>query len=259
MFARTDRLVVGSCLLLFLGGSWTVAEEAGHPLSEERQAEIKKSLDDQLGRLNAKLKNDPADVQAVSARGAVYFHLGKFTESVADFDRMIELDPKTRASHWRRGISLYYAGEFKKSAKQFELYHTFDNVDRENGIWRFLAQARAFGFEKARAGLLKYEKTDRAPFPDVYAMFAGKLTGGQIVERIKSAKISTTERDKRLFYAHLYVGLYAEAQQKPDMTAQHIRMAVANPWGQEAGGGPGYMWHVARVHFQNLKRKPAAE
>ena len=103
---------------------------------------------------------------------------------------MVELDPKIAPSHWRRGIAYFYAKKYKQAANQFEIYHTFDDVDRENGIWRFFSQAKAYGLKKAREGLLKYEKDDREPFPDVYRLFAEEITPEQILDRIRDAKIT---------------------------------------------------------------------
>src|SRR5437660_465498 len=39
------------------------------------------------------------------ARGLVHFKAGKIKESIADFDKYIELKPDAKISHWQRGIS----------------------------------------------------------------------------------------------------------------------------------------------------------
>src|SRR6185295_5125654 len=161
-------------------------------------------------------------------------------------------DPKIESSHWRRGIAYFYAGQHEKAARQFEAYNSFDNVDRENGIWRYFSQRRAFGKEKAREGLLKYEKDDREPFPDVYQLFEGKRTPEQILAKIKAAEIGDEARESRYFYAHLYIGLNHAVENKPDEAVKHLRKAVANTWAPGAGFGPDYMWHVGRVHYDLL-------
>ncbi len=135
------------------------------------------------------------------------------------------------------------------------MYHTFDDVDRENGIWRYLSQAKAYGLEKAREGLLKYKKDDREPFPDVYRMFAGKMSGAEVLARISAARISVEDREKRLFYARLYIGLSEFVEAREATALEHLREAVANSWGRRAGFGPRYMWHVGRVHYELLRAK----
>jgi len=178
----------------------------------------------------------------------LYFFRGKFPEAVADYEKMVELKPDLETSHWRKGIAYFYAKRYKDAATQFENYHLFDNVDRENGIWRYLSQTKSMGRDKARAGLLKYEKDDREPFPDVYRLFAGELTGDEVVKRINDARISPREREQRLFYAELYVGLNEYVEGRFDAAEKHLAEAAKNDWGSKAGYGPNYMWHVARVH-----------
>ncbi len=185
----------------------------------------------------------------------MHFFRGEFREAVRDYEKMVGLDPSLETSHWRRGIAYFYAGRYKDAAHQFEIYHTFDDVDRENGIWRYLSQAKAHGLETARKGLLKYKKDDREPFPDVYRMFAGKVDGDAIIEKILMAKISADDREKRFFYAHLYIGLGEFIEGREKSAREHLRLAVANSWGPRGGFGPKYMWHVGRVHYELLRAK----
>jgi len=226
-------------LLLLLQGA------DGHPLSDERRAAIRKDAE-------AVVANPAA---SLGERGDAFFKLGRFAESAADYEKMLERDPSLEKSHWRRGIALFYAGQYEKAARQFEVYDTFDNVDRENGIWRYFSQVKAFGKEKAREGLLKYAKDDREPFPDVYQLFEGKRTPEQILEKIKSAELSDDDREMRYFYAHLYIGLNYAVENKPDEARAQLRKAVANAWGPRAGYGPTYMWHVGRLHYELLTKK----
>lgn len=210
-------------------------------------------LDAEIADLTDRIAKSPDSVDLYSRRGDKHFFRGKFTEAVADFDKMVELKPDLEKEHWRRGIAYFYAKQYKDAARQFEIYHSFDNVDRENGIWRYLSQVKSVGKEQARKGLLKYEKDDREPFPDVYKLFAGELTGDEVLGRIREAKLSPAEREKRLFYAELYVGLNDFVDDKLESAQKHLGEAVDNRWGRQAGGGPGWMWHVARVHHAMLR------
>lgn len=209
-------------------------------------------LEEKLAALDQQITATPDDVELYSQRGDVRFFLGDFREAVADYDRMVELRPELDASHWRRGIACFYAGEYEKAAGQFERYNSFDNVDRENGIWRYLSQVKAYGLDKAREGLLKYEKDDREPFPDVYRLFAGDITPDEILQHIADASISDSERQKRLFYAELYIGLNHAVEDKPDEARPHLEAAAGNKWGESAGYGPNYMWRVAGLHRDRL-------
>ena len=246
----TAALVLTCAAALLAAGDEPTADE--HPLSERTRAELRKEFDREIADATRAVEKDPRDVGAYSRRGDAYFFRGDYPEAVADYNRMVELRPETGVSHWRRGIALFYAEEYEEAARQFERYHGFDDVDRENGIWRFLSQAKADGLEEARKNLLPYDTRDREPLPLVYRLFAGTKTADEVLEEIRAAKVDDREREKRLFYAQLYVGLDYTVRDKPDLARRHLREAVANTWGPGAGYGPRYMWHVARLQYETL-------
>jgi len=233
-----------------------------HSISHVDGEKLAESLQKNADLLSAKLLDkDSPRVRLLSQRGDALFFLGDFKEAVADYEEMVDLDPQQGDSHWRRGIARFYAGKAKEAAQQFEAYHSFDDIDRENGIWRYFSQYRAYGPEKAKQGLLKYRKTDREPFPDVYRLFSGDTTPEKILAAINNAEISKDEREKRLFYAQLYIGLNHAVEGRGEDAIVHLRESTANSWGRTAGYGPQYMWHVGRVHLnlllEKLKKKKA--
>ncbi|MCA9041695.1 MAG: tetratricopeptide repeat protein [Planctomycetaceae bacterium] len=201
---------------------------------------------------------DDLEERSHSIRGDAYFFLSQFDKAVADYNRMIELNPQLKDSHWRRGIALYYAGEYEQAANQFERYHSYDNVDRENGIWRYFCQVRAYGEKRAREDLLKYEKDDREPFPRLYELFAGKVTPKEILESIHAAELSPEDREQRLFYAELYVGLNHAVHQENEQAIPHLEKAVLNKFRIRSGYGPSYMWQVGRVQLELLRKNADA-
>jgi len=224
-----------------------------HPIPLKDRQALTAGLQQVAEQLTQKLLEDDAEqVGLLSQRGNALFFLGKFKKAVADYERMVELDPKQGDSHWRRGIARFYAGQATKAAQQFEAYHSFDDIDRENGIWRYFSQYRAYGPAKAKEGLLKYQKTDREPFPDVYRLFSDETTPAKILAAIDKADISKDEREKRLFYAQLYIGLNHAVEGRDADAIAHLRESTANAWGPNGGYGPRYMWHVGRVHLDLL-------
>lgn len=233
-----------------------------HPISLKDRQALTAGLQKVAEQLTQELLKDDSDqVGLLSQRGNAWFFLGEFKKSVADYEKMVELDPSQGDSHWRRGIARFYAGQAKEAAQQFEAYHSFDDIDRENGIWRYFSQYRAYGPAKAKEGLLKYQKTDREPFPDVYRLFSGETTATKILAAINIADISKDEREKRLFYAQLYVGLNHAVEGRDAEAIVHLRESTANAWGPNGGYGPRYMWHVGRVHFDLLlaRQKKSAD
>ncbi len=198
--------------------------------------------------LSASLEQNPKSVPLHSRRGDVRLFLGRFAEAVKDFERMIELDPQQDAPHWRLGIAYYFAGEFEKSARQFAKYHSYDGRDRENGIWKFMAQFRAEDAGSARAHMLEYPASDRAPFVELYEMFAGKRSAENVVGQY-GPKSEGTPRMVQ-FFALYYAGVYTALTGDPGAGLKWVKEAVAlfTPDNAAESGAPGYMWQVARVH-----------
>lgn len=214
--------------------------------------ELTAELEDKLKALPAIPDTDADAVGKYSRRGDLHMFLGRFAEAEADYRKMSVLKPDLDASHWRLGIAMYFAQHPEEAAAQFDKYHSFDNVDRENGIWRYLSHRAAFGKEKAREQLLKYEKDDRPPFREVYQLFEGTMTADQVLQSI-SPDLPESSRQSRLFYAQLYVGLNDAVEGKPEAALKALREAVRNEWPREAGFGPDYMWHVGRLEYLRLK------
>lgn len=242
-------------VLLMLGA--VAAEDS--PISADQKAREVARWQETVDAMTKRIAVDAKGVDAYSRRGDARFFLGQFAGAVQDYEEMVRLDPELDASHWRLGIAYYYAGKAESAAAQFGKYHAFDQVDRENGIWRYLSQYKAHGKDAARKELLKYEKDDREPFPAVYKLFAGEITPKQILDGIAAAKLDDAEREKRLFYAELYIGLNAAAEGDPEEARRHLRAAVANTWGPRAGYGPAWMWQVGRLQWEQLEREANAK
>ncbi len=237
--------------------SYLNADDIAASWTQKDQEELVAALEVREKELTDRIEAMPKALDLYSKRGDAYFFLGEFDKSLADYEQMVKLNEEEAPGHWRRGIADFYAGKFKAASDQFELYHSFDDVDRENGIWRYLSQVKAYGREKAREGLLKYKKDDRQPFPDVYQLFAGKMTPDEILKKIREAKIDDEEREKRVFYAELYIGLNYDVEQDPRQALEHLKAATATKWPRTAGYGPHFMWHVGRLHAMRLQKQLA--
>jgi lipoprotein NlpI len=197
------------------------------------------------------LKLDPKLAVAHDLRGSSRFKLGEFAGSLADFDRYLELRPGEKAGHWRRGISCYYARRYDEGRKQFEGYEKVSTTDVENGVWHYLCMAPVVGVEKARAAMLKIGKDDRVPLTVVYDLFRGRAKPADVLRAVEEGKPSAAELNSRRFYAHLYLGLYYQSLGDAKRALEHLATATEH---RIAGGGPGYMWEVARVHRDVLRK-----
>lgn len=218
-------------------------------LQAERNGKFADAVDSYTKALSA----DPGLPEAYDLRGNAHFKLGKFKESVADFDKFVELRPKEANGHWRRGISLYYAGKYADGKKQFEGYEKVDTNDVENAVWHFLCAAKADGLDKARAGILKIGKDERVPMMQVYELYQGKIKPEDVLKAAEAVK-DEKRREGALFYAHLYLGIYADVQGDPKKALHHLDLAADKY--RSAQTINAYMGEVARVHRDVLKNPP---
>ena len=195
------------------------------------------------------LELEPGSAEAFDQRGSQYFMLGHITQSIADFDRSIQLRPQQEPWHWKRGISYYYAGRFDQGRRQFEGYQTVDDNDVENAVWRYLCMARGQGVAIARDSLLPIKRDGRVPMMEVYSLYGGQATSEDVLRAARAGNPSPAALNERLFYAHLYLGLYYEAAGDATRARDHLATAAES---HKIGH---YMWNVADVHVKRLKKQ----
>ncbi|HND52386.1 MAG TPA: hypothetical protein PLV92_08315 [Pirellulaceae bacterium] len=186
-------------------------------------------------------------------RGRERFRRNEIEGAVKDFDKQVELAPRREPSQWERGIAFYYAGQFERGAKQFELYQTFDARDVENSVWRYLCMARSVGVAKAREAMLPIEQDRRVGMMEIYELYRGKSTPEKVSAVCRSDDPAEGVLAGRLFYAHLYLGLYFEVEGKAEQAERYIRLAAD----EKLRGNPvinSYMWAVADVHAKRMKK-----
>jgi lipoprotein NlpI len=184
-------------------------------------------------------------------RGMAHFRAAHIAASITDFDKAITLKPRQAAHHWQRGISYYYARRYKDGRKQFELHQTVNDNDVENAAWHYLCVARAEGIEKARAALISIKPDRRAWAPAVHALYKGKSTPDKVLAAAKKGDAQPKRIKQRVFYAHLYIGLYHEAAGDEKLARKHLTLAA------QKYAGNGYMDDVARVHVQLWRERDA--
>lgn len=194
------------------------------------------SLEQELAEWNAVIEVRPNDASAFVRRGMAYFKLAKISESIRDFDRAEQLEPRLTPYLWQRGLSYYYAERFEEGAKQFEVDLKVNSQDVEETVWRYLCQARTVGAAVARDCLLPVRNDPRPVMRRVYDFYAGNCTSEDLVAA------GNKEGDRGNFYSNLYLGLYWEAAGDLEKSRSHVAEAVEYELDD-------YMWHLARVHL----------
>jgi len=243
--------------LLFLA-LFAPTRAAEPPPAADERATILDECRTAIAKFTMRLEANPNSVTTYSDRGDAHLYAGNFKEARADFEKMIALDPAQDAPHWRLGIAYFFLGDYAKGARQFEKYHAYDDHDRENGVWHYFCLAKVEGIEKARAKMLAYTKFDRHPFPSVYEMLAGKKSAADVLKEIDQSDAGEDEKDRRRFFAELYIGFDDWLNGRTAAAVAHLEKAAANRWGRELSGRT-YMWHVARLlrdEWSRLEKKP---
>ena len=194
--------------------------------------------------LSQAIEESPSDATLYYHRGSENFRINKMGESLADFDRYVELEPKAESQQWKRGITAYYAGDYKKGSDQFKLYQTYHGNDVENAIWKAMCDAKLYGFEKASKGILPIRNDRRPPMMQIYSMFKGELKPTQVLKIAEQAS-EASKHHAPSFYAHQYIGLFYEANGQPKLAREHLAIATKLKIDH-------YMWDVARVHLERM-------
>lgn len=172
--------------------------------------------------------------------GVELFFAAMPAESAARFDALVKADPTGEPELWQRGLSLYYADRFEDGRKQFEVHRTVNPNDVENPAWHFACVARLEGLEAAREKMLPVGPDRRVPMREIIAYYRGEGSPEQILAAAEAG--DEGGRRNRLCYAHLYLGLFAEATGDNDAAKQHIALAA----GRYAMDH--YMGRTAQVH-----------
>jgi len=247
-FARFRLLLIAGMAVTAFTASNQAADDVNELVRKAREASAEGKHRRAVELLDEAIAAEGMQAGLFRLRGREHFRSGDVEASIEDFDRVAKLAPAQEKTLWERGISHYYAGRFDDGAKQFELYQTYHDADVENATWRYLCVARSDSVDKARATLLPIKNDRRVPMMEIYAMYQGKLEPDEVLAAAKAGQPNEAELNRRLFYAHLYIGLFHEAAGREDQAEAHIRAAVGRPIGH-------YMHDVARVHLQRLERQ----
>lgn len=191
--------------------------------------------------------------RAYQRRGECHFKAGQFKESIADFDRYILAEPKSENEHWQRGISCYYAGEFAKGVRQFELRKESSPDDAENAIWHYVCNYKAMGVERARKAMILPREDGRLWAASAYDLFRGLRTPKEVLALAVQGETNDDLKSDNLFHAHFYIALHFDLAGNPEKAGEHLTIAI------EQYPRKHYMADVARVHLEVIRKRNADE
>ncbi|MFK8112103.1 MAG: tetratricopeptide repeat protein [Rubripirellula sp.] len=239
--------------VLLCGSTFVMAQDAGKDVSlSSLRVQALKALqkgDNAAAILSADAMTrlHPDDQRAMRLSADIYLRTGKIDWAVRLFDRYVKERPADLPELWQRGIALYFAGEFKRAAKQFEEHRKVNPNDVENAAWHFLCIAKADSFEAATKALLPAPNDRRPPMDEVLKMLKSGDTD-TVNKRVDSIAEDSAARGDAEFYRDFYLGLYADAKGEQKKATKLLE--------RSANDAPHhYMGDIARVYAKHLAEK----
>ena len=194
---------------------------------------------------------DDADPSVLFNEAVRLFFAAQPVESAKTFDLLVKAQPASEPELWQRGLSLYYANRFDDGRRQFEIHRTVNPADVENVAWHFACVARDKGADVARQAIIPVGVDGRVPMKEILDLFAGRIEPAAVLAAAEAGPENT--RRNQLCYAHLYLGLHAEAIGADDKAKHHMLLA-AGPFSMDH-----FMGKVAQVHVRLRGWAPAAK
>ena len=188
------------------------------------------------------LAAEPPSPQKLFSDGVELLFAGKPQESAAAFDVLAKLRPEIEPELWQRGLALYYAGRYADGVAQFERHREVNPADVENATWHFACLAKAKNVELARKQLLPVGSDARVPMKEVLDLYHGRGSS----EKVLAAADAGPELNRRnqRCYAHLYLGLLAEAEGNAAEAERQMTLAAGRYRMDH------FMGKIAQLHCQ---------
>ena len=230
-------------------------------------------LNDTLRRFDAAVADytkahtfNPRNIHLVRLRAQSHFRSGRLVEAIKDWEtyRDLEPEPEKTLKMFQLGIAYAVAGRHEDGRVLFSWFNIEDGKDVEAAAWHFLCVALGAaegedGIAKARADLLEVSEDKRLPMMQVYGMLEGDLEPADVLAAARAGEPSEPELRQRMFYAHLYTGLYHLAHGREGTARAHLARA-GSTWDLQVLRDPtySYMSDVALVYNLELAKEAEA-
>ncbi len=208
----------------------------------------------------------PMHLEFLQSRAMSQFRAGRLPDAIHDWETYLKLEPDVSRDPYlfTLGIAYAIAGKHDAGRKRFAWYNTVVGDDVEAAAWHFLCAAKgaagsAGALVRAREGLLPVAKDKRLPMAQIYELLKGTLGPANVLAAARAGEIAPAVLQQRLFYAHLYLGVYYDAAGQPAMARLNLRRAAEGTG--ELGADPtlGFMGDVARVYADSLDAAQARD
>ena len=188
------------------------------------------------------LAAEPPSPQKLFSDGVELLFAGKPQDSAAAFEVLATRRPELEPELWQRGLTLYYAGRYADGVAQFERHREVNPADVENATWHFACLAKAKNVETARQQLLPVGSDGRIPMKEVLDLYHGQGSSEKVLAAADAGPES--KRRNQRCYAHLYLGLLAEAEGNAAEAERQMTLA-AGTYRMDH-----FMGKIAQLHCQ---------
>lgn len=167
------------------------------------------------------------------------------------------------SSLWQRGLSSYYACNFKEGQIQFECDMSTNAGDVEETVWHFLCHCNTSGFQASldhlMTKMLPSSQPSVPPMPQVLELFKGTGSPKAVLMSATSIKsdgnkdgspvmLRSYNNTNALAYAHFYIGMYSEVLGEYATAKHHFQVAAELK-------NPDFMGGLMHTHFNLFCRR----
>lgn len=132
----------------------------------------------------------------------------RFGEAYDAYDAVLEIDPNEVYAYFNRGIALYYGNRAELGIQDLSKFYDLDKNDPFRIAWLYILERQVEGQDVARTKLEERRNAIDKKVPwgvEVLDFLAGKLSGHDLIEAVRSADIDASERARRLCEAYFYM------------------------------------------------------
>lgn len=156
----------------------------------------------------------------------------RFSEAYDAYDAVLDIDPNEQYAYFNRGIALYYGDRVDLGLQDLEKFYNFDINEPFRVAWLYILERTKFGKDEAIARLTE-RMAKMTPEKDEWGveildLLAEKVSGHELIEQIRTARIDNGEQSRRLCEAYFYMAKLAafEGKIKRAYDLFHLCMAT---------------------------------
>jgi Tfp pilus assembly protein PilF len=163
----------GLVFVLALTPTWSLADDDDE------------DIDQVLANLNAALKRDPKNAEALTHRGTIWHKKGEIDKALQDFDAAIKLNPKGANAYAMRGIVRQEQRQLDKALADFNEAVRLDPKDAANYVLRGSVFSSRSDYDKALADFNAAIKIDPKNDEAFFGRAAVWLAKGELEKALK--------------------------------------------------------------------------